>query len=226
MIVENRDRKEFRLPHSNRCVSPWPDPALDTMALNIITHEQAPKSDKQTDPQDVEPCQDPPLGQIGRKSGVFNVIISGLALLSDGYNAQISKSNLLLVSVMFMTNSFSWIHGAPLLRFVCIDTTVFRAKQSQPFANRISARYKDGMSSSFASRLSNSYLIGEIVGMLFFGVLIDRIGRRTGIVVATVFLILGIVLATAAHGKSEFGYVVLTQRRNASHKITAIECFG
>ena len=130
MIVENRDRKEFRLPHSNRCVSPWPDPALDTMALNIITHEQAPKSDKQTDPQDVEPCQDPPLGQIGRKSGVFNVIISGLALLSDGYNAQISKSNLLLVSVMFMTNSFSWIHGAPLLRFVCIDTTVFRPSKA------------------------------------------------------------------------------------------------
>lgn len=43
--------------------------------------------------------------------------------------------------------------------------------------------------------------------MLFFGVLIDRIGRRTGIVAATAFLILGVVLATAAPGKSELGYV-------------------
>lgn len=36
--------------------------------------------------------------------------------------------------------------------------------------------------------------------MLFFGYIIDRIGRRTGIIFATLFLVLGIVLATAAHG--------------------------
>lgn len=32
--------------------------------------------------------------------------------------------------------------------------------------------------------------------MLFFGVLIDRIGRRTGVIAATIILILGIALAT------------------------------
>jgi stage III sporulation protein SpoIIIAA len=63
------------------------------------------------------------------------------------------------------------------------------------------------MSSTIKSRLSNSYLIGEIFGMLFFGVLIDRLGRRTGIVAATAFLVLGVVLATAAHGKSNLGYI-------------------
>ena len=36
--------------------------------------------------------------------------------------------------------------------------------------------------------------------MLFFGYTIDKIGRRTGIVFATLFLILGVILATAAHG--------------------------
>lgn len=41
--------------------------------------------------------------------------------------------------------------------------------------------------------------------MLFFGVTIDRLGRRTGIVFATCFLILGIVLATASHGKDQLG---------------------
>jgi MFS family permease len=65
--------------------------------------------------------------------------------------------------------------------------------------------YKDGMSSIIKTRLSNAYLIGEIFGMLFFGFIIDKIGRRTGIVFATFFLVLGIVLATAAHGTSQLG---------------------
>ena len=63
------------------------------------------------------------------------------------------------------------------------------------------------MSSTIKSRLSNSYLIGEIFGMLFFGVLIDRIGRRTGVIAATAILILGVVLATASHGKTQLGYL-------------------
>jgi MFS family permease len=62
-----------------------------------------------------------------------------------------------------------------------------------------------GISKIIKTRLSNSYLIGEIFGMLFFGVTIDRLGRRTGIVFATFFLILGVVLATASHGKDQLG---------------------
>ena len=42
-------------------------------------------------------------------------------------------------------------------------------------------------------------------GMLFFGVTIDRLGRRTGIVFATIFLILGIILAATSHGKDQLG---------------------
>jgi MFS family permease len=41
--------------------------------------------------------------------------------------------------------------------------------------------------------------------MLFFGVTIDHFGRRTGIVFAKFFLILGIILATASHGKDGLG---------------------
>lgn len=43
--------------------------------------------------------------------------------------------------------------------------------------------------------------------MLTFGIIIDKLGRRTGIVFATCFLILGIILATAAHGESRLGCV-------------------
>lgn len=69
--------------------------------------------------------------------------------------------------------------------------------------------YKEGFTDSIATRLKNPYLIGEIFGMLFFGFLIDKIGRRTGVVFATLFLVLGIVLATAAHGYSELGRMSL-----------------
>ncbi|KAH8898629.1 MFS general substrate transporter [Thozetella sp. PMI_491] len=93
------------------------------------------------------------------------VLVSGLALFSDGYNAQI---------IGYMNPLFSEL-------------------------------YPDGFSKTIKTRLSNAYLIGEIFGMLFFGWAIDRLGRRTGIVFATLFLVFGIVLATAAHGKDNLG---------------------
>ncbi|KAE8377293.1 major facilitator superfamily domain-containing protein [Aspergillus bertholletiae] len=116
----------------------------------------------------LEGTEDIETGQSKKSSGVLNVIISGLALFSDGYNAQISE---------------------------CLPLTSFL----------VHGRYKDGMSPTIKGRLSNSFLIGEIFGMLFFGVLIDRVGRRTGVVAATTFLVLGIALAAAAHGTSELG---------------------
>lgn len=67
--------------------------------------------------------------------------------------------------------------------------------------------YGKSISSTIKTRLSNSYLIGEIFGMLFFGFVIDKAGRRFGIIVATILLVFGIVLATASHGMSDLGYV-------------------
>ncbi|ETI23796.1 hypothetical protein G647_05602 [Cladophialophora carrionii CBS 160.54] len=105
------------------------------------------------------------VARITKVSSIITVLVSGLALFSDGYNAQI---------IGYMEPLFTDL-------------------------------YKDGMSSITKTRLSNAYLIGEIFGMLFFGFIIDKIGRRTGIVFATFFLVLGIVLATAAHGTSQLG---------------------
>ncbi|KAK7470524.1 hypothetical protein VKT23_001949 [Stygiomarasmius scandens] len=59
--------------------------------------------------------------------------------------------------------------------------------------------------SQVCQRLSNSILIGDVVGMIFFGLCIDRWGRRLGIFATTFFLVLGIVLATAAHGTTPTG---------------------
>lgn len=104
----------------------------------------------------IESIQDGAIKKISRISSIMTVVVSGLALFSDGYNAQI---------IGYMKPLFSVL-------------------------------YKDGMSDTISTRLTNSYLIGEIFGMLFFGFVIDKIGRRTGIVFATLFLVLGIVLAS------------------------------
>jgi MFS family permease len=103
--------------------------------------------------------------RITRISSIITVLIAGLALFSDGYNAQI---------IGYMNPLFTQL-------------------------------YPDVFTKTVKTRLSNAYLIGEIFGMLFFGYVIDTFGRRTGIFFATVFLVFGLILATAAHGTSPLG---------------------
>lgn len=55
------------------------------------------------------------------------------------------------------------------------------------------------------TRLSNAFLIGMIVGMLFFGTIVDQLGRKTGAVATTVLLVLGIALSAGASGTSPNG---------------------
>ncbi|PVH97467.1 MFS general substrate transporter [Periconia macrospinosa] len=74
------------------------------------------------------------------------------------------------------------------------------------YMNTVLAKlYPKQMTSQVKTRLSNSILIGDIFGMLLFGLCIDRFGRRVGIILTTLFLVLGIILATASHGKTVEG---------------------
>lgn len=98
-------------------------------------------------------------------SSMLAVLVGGVALFSDGYNAQI---------VGYMN---------PVLKEL----------------------YKGDYTADVKTRVSNAFLIGEVFGMLFFGWAIDRLGRRNGIFWATVFLVLGLVLSTAAHGTTMNG---------------------
>ena len=102
-------------------------------------------SSEQEFPSADESVQEGTLKKITKVSAVITVIVSGLALFSDGYNAQI---------IGYMEPLFTDL-------------------------------YKNGFKDAMATRLSNSYLIGEIFGMLFFGYIIDKIGRRTGVVFAS-----------------------------------------
>ncbi|SAM04801.1 hypothetical protein [Absidia glauca] len=63
------------------------------------------------------------------------------------------------------------------------------------------------VTSTLTTRISNALLIGDIVGMLGFGLIIDRLGRKFGIVLCTAIVCLGIVLATASSGTSPTGLI-------------------
>lgn len=65
--------------------------------------------------------------------------------------------------------------------------------------------YPEALTNAIYTRLSNAFLIGMILGMLFFGVIVDQLGRKTGAMATTAFLVLGIVLSAAASGNSTEG---------------------
>lgn len=65
--------------------------------------------------------------------------------------------------------------------------------------------YPEALTDAIYDRLSNAFLIGMILGMLFFGVVVDQLGRKTGAVATTTLLVVGIVLSAAASGKSPTG---------------------
>jgi MFS family permease len=61
------------------------------------------------------------------------------------------------------------------------------------------------LSTTMYSRLSNAFIIGMIVGMLGFGYISDRLGRKSGAVLTTLILVVGIALSAASSGKDELG---------------------
>ncbi|KAI8093069.1 major facilitator superfamily domain-containing protein [Halteromyces radiatus] len=102
----------------------------------------------------------------GRPASFFNVLFSGFALLSDGYQSGV---------ISFVNLFLKQIYG----------TGVF--------------------DSTMASRLTYSLFVGEIVGQLFFGLVIDRIGRKIGLISTTILVILGAALSAASSGATPTG---------------------
>ncbi|KAL6310057.1 major facilitator superfamily domain-containing protein [Sparassis latifolia] len=60
--------------------------------------------------------------------------------------------------------------------------------------------YPKEYTSTVSTRVSNALLVGEILGQVFVGLLCDRVGRKAGLVVTTVMIVIGAILSTAAHG--------------------------
>src|ERR1700760_2024814 len=51
-----------------------------------------------------------------------------------------------------------------------------------------------------STRVSNALLVGEIIGQIVIGLTCDYLGRKFAIVITTLMIVFGGILATAAHG--------------------------
>ncbi|KAI5474287.1 MFS transporter [Pseudohyphozyma bogoriensis] len=60
--------------------------------------------------------------------------------------------------------------------------------------------YGKAYTSHWSTQLSNSLTVGTILGQIIIGYICDVKGRKWGIVLSTVLIVVGIILVTAAHG--------------------------
>ena len=65
--------------------------------------------------------------------------------------------------------------------------------------------YKREYTPAVSTQVSNALLVGEILGQLVIGLICDYLGRKVAIVLTTAMIVLGGVLATAAHGATVLG---------------------
>ncbi|KAF9069150.1 MFS Git1p-like glycerophosphoinositol permease, partial [Rhodocollybia butyracea] len=65
--------------------------------------------------------------------------------------------------------------------------------------------YPKYYTSVVSTRVSNSLLVGAVLGQAFVGLVCDRIGRKVALFGTTAFIVLGAILATAAHASTPFG---------------------
>jgi MFS family permease len=105
-------------------------------------------------------------GKRSKTASYFNVLFSGFALLSDGYQSGI---------ISFVNLFLGKIYGP------------------------------DVFNTTMKSRLSYSMFVGAIVGQLGFGLVIDRVGRKIGLVSTTLLVIVGAALSAASSGTTPTG---------------------
>ena len=65
--------------------------------------------------------------------------------------------------------------------------------------------YPEEYTSKYTTAVSNAMTVGQILGMITFGLTCDLISRKRAIVFTTLFMVVGAILATAAHGKTTQG---------------------
>lgn len=66
-------------------------------------------------------------------------------------------------------------------------------------------KYPDVYTSAVKTQVSNALLVGEVLGQIVVGFTCDYLGRKFAIVLTTLMVILGGILATAAHGTTTLG---------------------
>jgi len=65
--------------------------------------------------------------------------------------------------------------------------------------------YPADYTSVVSTRVSNALLVGAVLGQFFVGLVCDRVGRKVALFATTAFIVLGAILATAAHASTPAG---------------------
>ncbi|PVI05323.1 MFS general substrate transporter [Periconia macrospinosa] len=65
--------------------------------------------------------------------------------------------------------------------------------------------YPESLTVATQAQLTNAFIIGLILGMLTFGFVSDRLGRKAGAVLTTLFLSVGIIMTAVSHGTNDKG---------------------
>ncbi|KAH7931102.1 MFS general substrate transporter [Leucogyrophana mollusca] len=60
--------------------------------------------------------------------------------------------------------------------------------------------YPKDYTSAVSTRVSNSLLVGAVLGQIIVGLICDRFGRKVALVATTLLIVIGATLGTAAHG--------------------------
>lgn len=60
--------------------------------------------------------------------------------------------------------------------------------------------YKKQYTSYYSTGVSNALLVGEIIGQITIGLTCDYLGRKTAIILTTMMIVVGGILATASSG--------------------------
>ncbi|PYH93214.1 MFS general substrate transporter [Aspergillus ellipticus CBS 707.79] len=60
--------------------------------------------------------------------------------------------------------------------------------------------YPEQYNSTMSTRVSNALLVGEVIGQIVIGLTCDYMGRKAAMVFTTLMIVIGGILATAAHG--------------------------
>lgn len=66
------------------------------------------------------------------------------------------------------------------------------------------AEYKE-YTSYYSTQVSNALLVGEILGQITIGLTCDYIGRKAAIIITTLMIVVGGILATGSNGYTVIG---------------------
>lgn len=155
-------------------------PVDDILGKDIASIDSAQTRQSNQDPE----------SKAKRTASFFNVIFSGFALLSDGYQSGIISFINLLMTQIYGKEIFNETMSSRLSYSLFVGAIVGQlGEQNLPLFSLYFFKTSHGLTMPF----------------LGFGLIIDRLGRKIGLILTTVLVILGAAMSAASSGTTPEG---------------------